>query len=210
MVGIQQKMVGQRRIHSFPAFTIVELLVVVAIIGVLVALLLPAVLAAREGARRIQCANNLKQLGLSLQTYHGAVRHFPSAILDSDHDFRDALHSGFTLLLPHLEERSLHDAYDFGSAWRSERNSEVRMARLSVLLCPSSGNEVPQHGGVTGGSTDYAFSKGPLAYLCSSPVGTGMFDVNSGTRIAELTDGASHTIAMGEAASGANLPAEAT
>ena len=192
------------------AFTLVELLVVIAIIGILVALLLPAVQFAREAARRTQCSNNLKQLGLALHGYHDTHKRFPSGIIASEDDFRDGLHSGFALLLPFFEEQNLHRAYDFDTAWRSGNNLALAQTRVDVLLCPSSGNQVPQDGGVPGAATDYALSKGPLAYLCAKASGGGMFDINSGVRIAEILDGTSHTFAIGEAASSRNLPAAST
>ena len=86
------------------AFTIVELLVVIAIIGLLVALLLPAVQAAREAARRLSCRNNLKQLGLAVQLYHDAFKQVPSGVIDLDDNARVGRHSGFALLLPYLEQ----------------------------------------------------------------------------------------------------------
>jgi prepilin-type N-terminal cleavage/methylation domain-containing protein len=190
--------------------TLIELLVVIAIIGVLVSLLLPAVQAAREAARRTQCANNLKQVGLALHQHHGAHQEFPAGVIAEGSDFRDGLHSGFTQLLPYLEKQNLHQAYDFDSSWRSANNLAVAQSRLVQLLCPSSVHEVPQDGGFPGAPTDYAFSKGPLAYLCETPASNGVFDINSRVRLAEITDGAAHTFALGEAASNPNLPAAAT
>ena len=193
-----------------PAFTLVELLVVIAIIGILITLLLPAVQAAREAARRMKCSNNLKQLGLALHGYHGTHKRFPSGVIASDDNFRDGLHSGFALLLPFLEKQNLHQVYNFNASWRTATNLALANTRLDFLLCPSSGNQVPDDGGLPGAPTDYAFSKGPLAYLCRKPAGGGMFDINSRVRIAHLRDGTSHTLAMGEAASSPNLPAAGT
>ena len=191
-------------------FTLVELLVVIAIIGLLIAILLPAVQMAREAARRMSCRNNLRQLGLAMQEYHDTHNKFPPGVIDLDNDFRNGRHSGFTLLLPFLEQQNLHHAYDFNVPWNAGPNQALAHTRLSVLLCPSSGSDVPQHGGVSGAATDYAFSKGPLAYLCRQPVQPrGMFAINDKVRMADITDGTSHTFAAGEAASSGILAAQA-
>jgi len=94
------------------AFTLVELLVVIAIIGVLVALLLPAIQAAREAARRIQCANNLKQLGLALQNYHSAHKEFPRGVYshpDEDHRYDEIGLGWATKILPYIEQNPLYE-----------------------------------------------------------------------------------------------------
>ena len=192
------------------AFTLVELLVVIAIIGTLVALLLPAVQAAREAARRTECKNNLRQLGLALQNHHGALGHFPAGVVAGDDDFRNAKHSGFVSLLPYLEQQTLFEKYDQSEAWTSDANLAVGAARLSMLICSSNVTEVVQQGkDLAAAPTDYAFSKGPLAYLCEDQPSVGVFDINSDVRIAQITDGTSKTFAMGEAASNAMLEADA-
>ncbi len=190
--------------------TLVELLVVIAIIGLLVALLLPAIQAAREAARGTQCKNNLKQLGIAVQTYHDALRSFPSGVIATGDDFRDGWHSGFVLLLPYFEEENLQATYNFDEPWRHSDNRRAAGVRISQLNCPSNETGVAQDGGLPGAASDYAFSKGPLAYLCRKPVDTGLFDVNSRVRIPEVIDGLSRTIALGEAASNPNLPAAST
>ena len=144
-------------------FTLVEMLVVIALIGILIALLLPAVQAARETARRMHCSNNLKQLGLALQQFHDARKVYPPGVVADTDDLRDGRHSGFALLLARLEQENLADTYDFGASWRSPVNRPVAATRLSVLECPSSGSTVAQDGGIPGGATDYALSKGPSA-----------------------------------------------
>ena len=191
------------------AFTIVELLVVIAVIAILVAMLLPAIHAARESARLTHCKNNLRQLGIALQGHNSAHGYFPPGVVATDDNFQNGMHSGFVFLLPFLEENALFASYDQSQPWTSDVNLGVAATRLQVLACPSNTTEVPQQGGISAAATDYAFSKGPLAYLCNKPAGGGMFDVNSRVRSVHLTDGMSKTFALGEAASNARLAAEA-
>ena len=194
-------------------FTLVELLVVIAIIGMLVALLLPAVQAARSAAQRNQCRNNLRQLGLAIANYESTNSHYPPGVTAKTNDLTKGHHSGLTLLLPYLEEQNLYDSMDLESDWKSTRNLAAAKKSVDVFLCPMSPSTLPdESGNIQGAVTDYAFSKGPLAYLCWQPqrLENGMFDVNSQIRTAHVTDGLSNTFAMGEAASSAGLMAKAT
>src|SRR3954451_17377702 len=128
-------------------FTLVELLVVIAIIGILVALLLPAIQAAREAARRSQCTTNLKNIALALQNYHDVHKEFPPAITLRDindpilNDSRLYKPSWAHLILPLLEEQALHDTFDFTVKLTDptvgSRNYNARGTELSVMLCPS-------------------------------------------------------------------------
>src|SRR5437667_3568664 len=113
-------------------FTLVELLVVIAIIGVLVSLLLPAVQAAREAARRAQCSNNLKQLSLALHNYENTHNTLPPAGIDSNQM------SWTVLLLPFFEQQALYDQFNFNKgSWNSfNRITLVKGVRLKALICP--------------------------------------------------------------------------
>lgn len=130
------------------AFTLVEVLVVIAIIGVLIALLLPAVQAAREAARCSQCSNNLKQLGLALQTYHTAMKRFPAGVYVPNYDASGGSHGPATFgwaefLLPYTEEIPLADGYKAIPSystynWETTGNSPtLSKSPVSVFQCPS-------------------------------------------------------------------------
>ena len=137
------------KLPSRRAFTLVELLVVIAIIGILVAMLLPAVQSAREAARRMQCVNHLKQLGLAANNHHSANGHFPAGgwswpwVGDADRGF-DWRQPGSCLynVLPYLEEETLHGLPGDGdpmhiSAAQKSAAREMTMTPLSVMNCPT-------------------------------------------------------------------------
>lgn len=134
-------MIRPRTSCDRPAFTLIEVLVVVAVIGVLVGVLLPAVQAAREAARRVQCANNLKQVGLALLGYHELSNSFPpgnvslttsQTLLRGDNQVTWSIS-----LLPHLDSGPLFDAYNFSQANHSSHNATVRNVGLNYYNCPS-------------------------------------------------------------------------
>src|SRR5689334_16952349 len=129
------------------AFTLIELLVVIAIIAVLIALLLPAVQSAREAARRTQCVNNLKQLGLGLMNYESAVGSFPWGEVPHNYAGRLNVPSCLLLILGQMEQQNLYNAYNFTSGnggaggWNyiplDPLNSTVQSTKVNTFLCPS-------------------------------------------------------------------------
>lgn len=185
-------------------FTLVELLVVIAIIGILIALLLPAVQAAREAARRTQCSNNLKQWGLAIHVYHDTFRSIPTGItVPGQWTFR-------AMMLPFVEQKNLWDQVNFAhpvhcfQACVDAGDKNPSLAAVPVYFCPSD----PQSGklyknyagadympteymGVVGGKDDY-----PWSYSGYTP--DGAFYVNSQVRFADFRDGTSNTVVMGE------------
>jgi prepilin-type N-terminal cleavage/methylation domain-containing protein len=118
-------------------FTLVELLVVIAIIGVLIALLLPAIQAARESARRTQCANNLRQIGIGVQSFHSDHMKVPPA------RWRPDSPTWFALILPHIGEEGFFQHWRLNQLYYSGVNRQAREANISIYRCPSRGTDVP-------------------------------------------------------------------
>jgi prepilin-type N-terminal cleavage/methylation domain-containing protein/prepilin-type processing-associated H-X9-DG protein len=204
-------------------FTLVELLVAIAIIGVLVALLLPAVMQAREAARRVQCRNNLKQFGIALQTYHDSYRAFPiNTSYTHSVGPMSVTRSWMQCLLPFIEQRPLHDLIDPGKTISDNRAHAERA--IAVFLCPSSADpaQMPVRADVPDdwvlAITNYKACAGSNwnwgDFVHFSPTGrfAGSTDgLNQGnglicegraapvvTRMSDVRDGASNTIAIGE------------
>ena len=129
--------------------SLIELLVVITIIAILIARLLPAVQAAREAARRARCANNLKQIGLAIHNYHGAVGGFPPGYVSivpggkpTDLEFGPGWGWG-TMVLQFIEQTALYDAVNFNLPISDPGSQTVRASKLSVHLCPSSDGAGP-------------------------------------------------------------------
>ncbi|WP_437222083.1 DUF1559 domain-containing protein [Planctomicrobium sp. SH661] len=200
-------------------FTLIELLVVIAIIAVLVSLLLPAVQQAREAARRSQCKNNLKQLGLAIQNYHDTYSIFPSRANgpglynggDSATTYRNCL-SGFVALLPFYDQQAMFQLIQSNTSPTSPWNNTFApwTTQLSVLLCPSDSPTAASATVATVGRSNYAFCGGDsrsdtqMMMLDFTPAYThgqfnrGIFGHNSAIRIREVSDGTSNTIALSE------------
>ena len=177
-------------------FTLVELLVVIAIIGILVALLLPAVQAAREAARRISCVNNLTQLMLAVQNYDATYRMYPAGTLNPTGPIADAPqgyhHNWLSQLLPYIEEQNTFNHIDFTVGVYDAKNSDVRQVRMTVLRCPS--DPVVPNDVV---SSSYA----GLHHDVDTPIDVdnhGVFFLNSAVRYEDVKDGSTHTIFIGE------------
>jgi prepilin-type N-terminal cleavage/methylation domain-containing protein/prepilin-type processing-associated H-X9-DG protein len=197
-----------------PALTLVELLVVLAIVGVLVALLLPAVQSAREAARRTQCGNNLKQFGLALQSHYSSRRQFPSAAATLSAEGLDFEKASHVELLPYLEESALDGLYDHSKTWAKQSPMVVQTV-VPLFICPSSTAErlvvEPILGpsglnlpcGDTAAVNHYVYSMGATDAWCVSgeveDALRGLFALNRKCRLQDITDGSSYTIAMGEA-----------
>jgi prepilin-type N-terminal cleavage/methylation domain-containing protein/prepilin-type processing-associated H-X9-DG protein len=204
---MSDKMCKGGGVRRTPGFTLVELLVVIAIIGVLVALLLPAVQAAREAARRAQCSNNLKQLGLALHNYHDTHKSLPPGWLNvaGNNNFM----GWGTYILPFMEQSALHDQMKsvgaYHEAWfniadmtTASPSVPTPYARtvLDAFICPSDPS-----GGINRFLGDYGKSNytgiGGRHYLGGSGA-NGTFYDNSFVRFRDITDGLSNVFSIGE------------
>ena len=247
----------RRIIRPKPAFTLVELLVVIAIIGILVGLLLPAVQAAREAARRMQCSNNLKQLGLAFHNYESAIKSFPInyatrgklGFPNNGPGIANSGRSWMQMVLPYIEQNNLYNNIDFTVGLQPKssapttpigKNRLVAATVVPSFLCPSDDSG---EGGTLLNRSDLNETNAPadrwavtnykacagsnwqwgiFAWVNSGPTGvngknagqsdglnlgngvicSNQTDVNTKTRIADITDGTSNTFIVGEAMAG--------
>ncbi len=203
-------------------FTLIELLVVIAIIAVLIALLLPAVQSAREAARRAQCTNNLKQIGLSFMNYESSNGSFsmttilvpcpnvaPGTNISYTCGGYQSSWSAFARALPFMEQSPMYNAINFDNTYSDGSNTPVSYTPLSFLYCPSDpGSHIDDNslGGTGDATTSYGTCDGDwyvYSFVYNVPYTIGpqnrtMFGPNYVRRIAGVTDGLSNTLAAAE------------
>jgi prepilin-type N-terminal cleavage/methylation domain-containing protein/prepilin-type processing-associated H-X9-DG protein len=193
-----------RRLHR--GFTLIELLVVIAIIAVLIGLLLPAVQAAREAARRMQCVNNLKQLGLALHNYESTNGALPPTVVlkQTGSGYWSNGWGVAGRLLPFLEQGSAFNAINFTFAYSVADNATVPQLTLSTLICPSERRTEPKvnSSGTKYGVGNYNWQVGDWYVFgglgSGVPVSRGAFAANYSRRLPEFTDGLSNTVMASE------------
>ena len=197
-------LVKKKQCQSLPhgGFTLIELLVVIAIIGIMVGLLLPAVQAAREAARRMSCSNNLRQIGLAAHNYHSLYRRFPRKHSPVHR------HTWATAILPMIEQGNIYREYDFNVSWNHRNNHEVIVREVQTYLCPTT----PQNRlldnsgrGIMTATTDYV----PPGVISADIIRaghvkfrhrnkrTGLLTANV-TRMRDVLDGLSNTLLLTE------------
>jgi prepilin-type N-terminal cleavage/methylation domain-containing protein/prepilin-type processing-associated H-X9-DG protein len=200
-------------VRARAAFTLIELLVVIAVTALLISILLPALGGARETARRITCANNLKQMGTACATYENTNRSLPSgyvatdAFNKGDHDSSPGWGWG-SLLLPYLSRDDVHDQINFAVPITDPSNAEAIRTTVKSYVCAS--DPVPTTAfGVTSDALNPIALAAPSSYAAcvggdetdvTAETGLGAFFRNSHTTLAGIHDGASTTILLGERA----------
>jgi prepilin-type N-terminal cleavage/methylation domain-containing protein/prepilin-type processing-associated H-X9-DG protein len=194
------------RRHSRAGFTLIELLVVLSILSVLITLILPAVQAARETARRASCSNNLMQLGVAAQNYETSHEVLPPGSINLVSPVKNTP-SGYHMswvaqILPYLEQKNVFNHMNFLNGAYSGENSTARAITLNVLICPS--------GSVGGGRRGDAAPSNYAAchHYIEDPIAIdnlGAFFLNSKVRLDDIPDGASNTIYFGEKRHDADL-----
>ena len=212
-------------IRSRRGFTLIELLVVIAIIAILIALLLPAVQQAREAARRTQCRNNLKQIGLALHNYHDVSNTLPPGWIAVDNQGRHAAHDGQSgvgwgaMILPYMEQKNAYELFDSRFSIIDPVNAAFLRVQMPAYKCPS--DPQPDTFQINEEGTSAVLAELPIANYVGSfgteeldgcenapgnlPVmangqcrGDGVFYHNSKVRFRDITDGTSNTFLTGE------------
>lgn len=200
--------------HRWSGFTLIELLVVIAIIAVLIALLLPAVQQAREAARRSQCKNNLKQIGIALHNYHEIAKMFPSTGCNRPTEGIGGRYlqnwltwSGFSMLLPYVDQAPIYENIDFSYQWNANlagnRNNTMARTQIETFNCPSDpGAGVKYTANMA--TTSYGLSAGPASDWSVGRFKPGIGTLLRYTRLRDITDGPSNTIVASELQIGLN------
>ena len=192
------------------AFTLVELLVVIAIIGILIALLLPAVQAAREAARRMSCTNNLKQVGLALHNYHDTHKTLPPGSQGNSAWGRDSW-SWYCMILPFIEQTPMYDELDFTNRINgaADRGGSARKSLLNDMLCPTDDRRIQEEGianwqnalhnyVVCYGDANFNSGISPWNVVDGYAGTAGMFVPERSSAFRDCRDGLSNTALIGE------------
>ncbi|MGB1926322.1 MAG: DUF1559 domain-containing protein [Rubripirellula sp.] len=193
-MNTQHDLIDFRRSRS--GFTLVELLVVLGIIALMIGLLLPAVQAVRESARRMQCQNNLHQLGIGLHNYHAAFRTFPPGGLEVRPQWRRGKQFAWSaLLLPYIEANSTYEKINFDYPFDHKINRDAASDVIETFLCPSTARYSTRHRGR--GATDYGGIYGERIVSRNYPPRGVMIHERS-VRFRDITDGTMRTLMISE------------
>ncbi len=191
-----------------PGFTLIELLVVVVVVGLLIAIMLPAIQMAREMGRRVQCGNNAKHLSLGVQEYHDAFHTFPYGNAQAATAF-----SGYSIharILPYIDQAPIYDAIDWKLDYSDPRNRSAKMKLISTFICPSDPDRLPPD---LGGRNNYYGNCGTNILAGAPPTSSadpnfgmqpcnGVFERDKVNRFADLADGSSLTAMFSEKCKG--------